>query len=136
MARYLLTKKAKLEGYDRLASERDALATYAWHMANGHEPDAVETVDGRDPGESYTLALYGASRADGGTLVSTFRYPGQFASVTAKRFDEAYRACMAIPAGCHEYLPFKVAMDRLRQAQRGTQDAGCSRLNHAACAHV
>lgn len=83
-----LTKKFKIENYDTLQRERDALAEYAWHTVNRVECDVSETIDG-DPAEHEVTRfdVYGLQRACGGVIVTLHFHDGQSTGFNVDYFD-------------------------------------------------
>ena len=118
-----MSKAAKVEGYDRLKSERDALDMFAWHVVNGHKPDAVEIVKESNDDGTYEISLYGAARVDGGTVAIVFKHPiNQFHHVDVERFEDWVRKMRDLPYCGGSYTELKIAADRLRVAQRKAWD--------------
>ena len=58
-----MTKKAKLEGYDAVAAERDLLSLYFYDIETGRKPDASEREG------NVTARLFRAMGAQGGYVV-------------------------------------------------------------------
>lgn len=79
-------------------------------VLNG-KPDATERVTVQS-GESYTLKLYGAKRADGGTVLVTFKCKGQSPHTAAYLLDDMH----ARPVGTQD-LAIACAVDRLTIAR-------------------
>ena len=114
-----MSKADKAAGYLALLEECNTykLVTYFW--INGILPDAAEVVALDD--EVQEFRLYGALRADGGTLVAIHRVDGQPASAEAIRFDEWVQRCAKLPYG-DRYTDIKIACERLQAARRQIYD--------------
>lgn len=106
-----MSKAAKAEGYDKLSTERDLLAVFAWHTVNHHVPDATEVV--LDGESTYLFQLYGSMRANGGILAVTFQHPGQANSVDVYNFDDWLRVVAKMPFGIGINTDVKIAAERL-----------------------
>ena len=112
-----MSKAAKIEHYDRLKDERDAYERFAWHIVNGHKPDAVEKVTGSGTDDEGVLEfkLYGALRMDGGLLVTVYSHPvNEFDSVECERFEDWMRRIESKPFGIGNLTEIKIACERLR----------------------
>ena len=117
-----MSKAAKANAYDALARERDALSRVAHAVFNGVAPNAIETViddAGNDRSYvcTYEYRLYGALRADGGTLVQVFRAPNQPAQVQVHVFDDWLTMIEKCPYGIGVSTEIKCAADRLKTAR-------------------
>lgn len=109
-----MSKAAKAEAYDALARERDVHREFVWLIANGYEPDAVETVE--HDGDTYEFKLYGARRLCGGLAVKVFKSPGQSHSVEIWYFDDWFQTMRNWPYGDF-YTECKIAAERLSVAR-------------------
>lgn len=69
------------------------------------KPDAVETIKGDSPGQRYVLKLYGAQRACGGVVITTFYCRGQSPTTSAHYLDNLR---IGLPS-----LDMRCAVDRL-----------------------
>lgn len=67
------------------------LLSVALNLSMNGKPDASARALGTAAGESYTLRLYGAKRADGGVVLSTFRFAGQSDFTSAHYLEELRR---------------------------------------------
>ena len=105
-----------------LRTQNSALSTALQYLASGLPPDADERFKEPDGKGKHRYRLFGATRADGGTLVVTFRHPGQSDSSTAYQFDEHDKRVRELPFTPGSTLE-KIAMERLR-AKRNEIVAG------------
>lgn len=118
-----LSNKDKIEAHDNLTRELSAYTRFAWHVVNGHAPDAVETVTEPDGGE-HVFSLYGCTRMDGGILTYTFKHPiNQHHHVDVHYFD-AWCAIVdrTVRHGIGLGTETHIAKDRLRAVQRRMLD--------------
>ena len=110
-----MSKAAKAEAYYALRADNAILSEVLWHMVNGYAPNATEIVERLD-GDMYKFQLYGALRANGGTLVKVFCSPGQSNSVEVFTFDDWLRTMATWPHGDF-YTECRIAADKLRMAR-------------------
>lgn len=134
-----MSKAAKADAYDALESECSSLRGLAHLMINESDPPmervCVDRYDERlGVSEQYELRLYGATRADGGTLLTLFHYPGQSITVSSYHFDTWLRnANETLPYGIGLNTEIRIAADKLRQARSKLLDIKYGR-NEPACA--
>ena len=84
-----LTKKHKVENYDTLQRERDALAEYVWHIVNRRDFDASEQIDrDHDSHEVLRYDVYGTVRACGGVVVTLHYHDNQSTGFSVDYFDD------------------------------------------------
>jgi len=106
----LLAAEAEIK---RLKDANGVLLRALTLMSRG-STDAKETVHvGKD---TYVLRLYGAKGFDGGTVVETFVCEGQEPTVSVARLDEKVYPPLS------EYLPHRIAVDKLKDARRRLLD--------------
>ncbi len=97
---------------------RTQIARTALTLALNTSPDATERVP--VDGGTYVLRLYGATRADGGTLIVTWKCSGQADSIEAYLFDD-YQALYcnvgAYFSGSDDRTAIACAVERLSVAR-------------------
>jgi hypothetical protein len=85
------------------------------YVVRGEAPAAVAHY-ADDRGSSYTIALYGLDRWDGGIAITTFRCDGQRDQISAEYFEDVLSQARTFGA-IAATLPFVIAVDELRIAR-------------------
>ena len=125
-----LSKKAKVERFDSLQSDFDALSQYAHHLINGDLPDATDEIteeDGEGYINRYVYRAYGFLRANGGVIALIQHIPGQRTSIQVMYFEDWLRVTNLLPYGVGLSTEAKCVAERMSAKRRHIFDAEVQR---------
>jgi hypothetical protein len=106
---------------DRYAQRANVAEEALRLILTSDKPDAIEKVRELGGAGWYHFALYGATRAHGGIVVVTWRYPQQSDSIDAHYFDEWARSMRAMTWG-ETRLEIAAAADRMERIRNRLAD--------------